>query len=188
MQILCAQNNSAQNKIRSASFVKGSQVKLQYLIKVVKVVVKNKVSNNDTEACLSDNVCFALYTAGNALMRAYRPLLDQYELTYPQYLVMQALWLQDRASMTQLSRATRLDMGTLTPIVKRLESKLFLQRLADETDERKKVIALTKAGFALQADALAQKSTLLEKVSMTEHDIESLRTLCLTLTAELNQK
>ncbi|QQX82574.1 MarR family transcriptional regulator [Shewanella sp. KX20019] len=121
-------------------------------------------------------------------MRAYRPLLDQYELTYAQYLVMQALWLQDRASMTQLSQATRLDMGTLTPIVKRLESKFFLQRLPDETDERKKVIALTEAGLALQADALSQKQTLLNKVNMTEQEIESLRTLCLTLTSELNQK
>ena len=147
-----------------------------------------KVSTNDSPACLSDNVCYALYTAGNALMRAYRPLLDQYELTYPQYLVMQALWLKDRASMTQLSQATRLDMGTLTPIVKRLESKLFLQRLPDETDERKKVIALTSTGLALQADALSQKQTLLDKVSMTEQEIESLRVLCLNLTTQLNQK
>nr|WP_283105665.1 MarR family transcriptional regulator [Shewanella kaireitica] len=129
-----------------------------------------------------------MYTAGNALMRAYRPLLDQYELTYPQYLVMQALWLKDRASMTQLSQATRLDMGTLTPIVKRLETKLFLQRLPDETDERKKVIALTNTGLALQADALSQKQTLLEKVSMTEQEVESLRVLCLNLTTQLNQK
>lgn len=121
-------------------------------------------------------------------MRAYRPLLDQYELTYPQYLVMQALWLKDRASMTQLSQATRLDMGTLSPIVKRLEIKLFLQRLPDETDERKKVIALTTTGLSLQADALSQKQTLLEKVSMTEQEIESLRVLCLNLTTQLNQK
>lgn len=121
-------------------------------------------------------------------MRAYRPLLDEYKLTYPQYLVMQALWLQDRTSMTQLSHATRLDMGTLTPIVKRLDNKLLLQRLPDDSDERKKIIALTKAGLNLQTDALAQKQTLLKKVSMTEQEIDSLRTLCLTLTAELNQK
>ena len=146
------------------------------------------MSSSDSEACLSDNVCFALYTASNALMRAYRPLLDQYELTYPQYLVMQALRLQDRASMTQLSQATRLDMGTSTPIVKRLETKQFLQRRADETDERKKVIALTDTGQALRVDALAQKQTLLDKVSMTEDEVESLRTLCLSLTNQLNQK
>ena len=101
---------------------------------------------------------------------------------------MQALRLQDRASMTQLSQATRLDMGTSTPIVKRLETKQFLQRRADETDERKKVIALTDTGQALRVDALAQKQTLLDKVSMTEDEVESLRTLCLSLTNQLNQK
>ncbi|MCG9732214.1 MarR family transcriptional regulator [Shewanella sp. Isolate13] len=148
----------------------------------------NNDSSNTCGANLSDNVCFALYTAANALMRAYRPLLERYELTYPQYLVMQSLWLQDRVSLTQVSQSTRLDMGTLTPIVKRLEVKGFLQRLADETDERKKVIALTDTGYALKIEALALKQTLLEKVNMTDEQVESLRTLCLSLTHELTQK
>ena len=121
-------------------------------------------------------------------MRAYRPLLERYELTYPQYLVMQALWLQDRVSLTQVSQSTRLDMGTLTPIVKRLEAKGFLQRLADETDERKKVIALTVTGLELQVEALALKQTLLDKVDMQPEAIEQLRLLCLNLTHELTQK
>ncbi len=144
--------------------------------------------NSQANASLSDNVCFALYTAANALMRAYRPLLERYELTYPQYLVMQALWLQDRVSLTQVSQSTRLDMGTLTPIVKRLEAKGFLQRLADETDERKKVIALTVTGLELQVEALALKQTLLDKVDMQPEAIEQLRLLCLNLTHELTQK
>ncbi|GIU44345.1 MarR family transcriptional regulator [Shewanella sairae] len=144
--------------------------------------------NSQANASLSDNVCFALYTAANALMRAYRPLLERYELTYPQYLVMQALWLQDRVSLTQVSQSTRLDMGTLTPIVKRLEAKGFLQRLADETDERKKVIALTVTGLELQVEALALKQTLLDKVDMQPEAVEQLRQLCLNLTHELTQK
>ena len=121
-------------------------------------------------------------------MRAYRPLLERYELTYPQYLVMQALWLNDRVNLTQVSQSTRLDMGTLTPIVKRLESKGFLQRLADETDERKKVIALTLAGGDLKVEAQALKQTLLDKVDMTAQEVEQLRSLCLSLTQELTQK
>ncbi|MDB2385752.1 MarR family transcriptional regulator [Shewanella sp.] len=146
------------------------------------------MDQHDQQNGLSDNVCFALYTAGNALMRAYRSLLEQHELTYPQYLVMQALWLKDRSSITQLSQATRLDLGTLSPIIKRLDSKQFLQRLPDETDERKKVIALTDTGRNLQKEALSQKKTLLDQVSMTSAELESLRTLCLTLTQQLNQK
>ncbi|MEZ9595324.1 MarR family winged helix-turn-helix transcriptional regulator [Shewanella sp. 10N.261.52.F9] len=150
-------------------------------------MTENDVTRS-SNASLSDNVCFALYTATNALMRAYRPLLERYELTYPQYLVMQALWLSDRVNLTQVSQSTRLDMGTLTPIVKRLESKGFLQRLADETDERKKVIALTLAGVDLKVEAQALKQTLLDKVDMTAQEVEQLRGLCLSLTQELTQK
>ncbi len=137
---------------------------------------------------LSDNVCFALYTAGNALVRAYRPLLEQCDLTYPQYLVMQALWLNDGASLTDLSRETRLDLGTLTPIVKRLEAKSLLVRRIDSQDERKKIIQVTPSGIALKQDALSLKQVLLNKVSISEQEIDSLRDLCLTLIDDLNQK
>ncbi|WP_256871082.1 MarR family winged helix-turn-helix transcriptional regulator [Shewanella sp. Scap07] len=136
---------------------------------------------------LSDNVCFALYTAANALVRAYRPLLQQCDLTYPQYLVMQALWLQDGASLTDLSRATKLDLGTLTPIVKRLESKQLLARHVDEHDERKKLIVITAKGAELKQQALALKQVLLSKVSVSEAKLDELRDLCLVLTEDLNR-
>ena len=70
------------------------------------------------------------------LVRAYRPLLEAYEQSF-QYLVMQTLWRQNGCSQTQLSAATKLDMGTLTPIVKRLEVKGLITRLACVEDERK---------------------------------------------------
>nr|WP_229814749.1 MarR family transcriptional regulator [Shewanella hanedai] len=147
-----------------------------------------QVDNNDNTQSLSDNVCFALYTAGNALVRAYRPLLEQCDLTYPQYLVMQALWLNDNASLTDLSKETRLDLGTLTPIVKRLETKNLLIRRVDSKDERKKIIKVTPSGIALKQEALSLKQVLLAKVSITEQQIDSLRNLCLTLTDDLNRK
>ncbi|MXR68352.1 MarR family transcriptional regulator [Shewanella sp. JBTF-M18] len=144
-------------------------------------------SHQDGE-CLSDNVCFALYTAANALVRAYRPLLQECDLTYPQYLAMQALWLKDNASLTDLSLATRLDLGTLTPIVKRLEAKGLVVRHVDSRDERKKVIQVTPAGEGLKQDALALKQQLLEKVSVSDAELEQLRQICLTLTQDLNLK
>jgi DNA-binding MarR family transcriptional regulator len=158
---------------------------------VQKSSIQNKttqVDNNDNTQSLSDNVCFALYTAGNALVRAYRPLLEQCDLTYPQYLVMQALWLNDNASLTDLSKETRLDLGTLTPIVKRLETKNLLIRRVDSKDERKKIIKVTPSGIALKQEALSLKQVLLAKVSITEQQIDSLRNLCLTLTDDLNRK
>ncbi|ASJ96263.1 MarR family transcriptional regulator [Shewanella marisflavi] len=136
--------------------------------------------------CLSDNVCFALYTAANALVRAYRPLLQECDLTYPQYLAMQALWLKDNASLTDLSLATRLDLGTLTPIVKRLEVKGLVVRHVDRRDERKKVIQVTQAGEALKQDALALKQQLLAKVTASDEQLEQLRLICLNLTQDLN--
>ncbi|MCG9755952.1 MarR family transcriptional regulator [Shewanella insulae] len=144
-------------------------------------------SQQDGE-CLSDNVCFALYTAANALVRAYRPLLQECDLTYPQYLAMQALWLKDNASLTDLSLATRLDLGTLTPIVKRLEAKGLVVRHVDSRDERKKVIQVTPAGEGLKQDALALKQQLLDKVSVSDAELEQLRQICLTLTQDLNLK
>ncbi|NRB24789.1 MarR family transcriptional regulator [Shewanella sp.] len=145
-------------------------------------------SDQQASSCLSDNVCFALYTAGNALVRAYRPLLDECGLTYPQYLVMQALWLNDGVSLTQVSQATRLDLGSLTPIVKRLEAKDLLNRGIDAEDERKKIIRITPEGLALKQEALALKQVLLDRVSLCESEIESLRKMCMTLTQDLNSK
>ena len=92
---------------------------------------------------LSDNVCFTLYSATNALIRAFRPLLEAYDLTYPQYIVMHSLWYRNQVSLKELSFDTHLDSGTLTPIVKRLEAKGLLTRQVSSEDERKKVISFT---------------------------------------------
>ncbi|MCQ1058973.1 MarR family winged helix-turn-helix transcriptional regulator [Photobacterium sp. DNB23_23_1] len=135
---------------------------------------------------LSDNVCFALYTASNALVRAYRPLLDEFDLTYPQYIVMQALWYNDGVSLKEVSISTQLDSGTLTPIVKRLEAKALLTRKVSAEDERKKVISLTREGLALRDKAKDLKAQLEAKSSMKAEDVELLRKLCLELANNLS--
>ncbi|PSW13209.1 MarR family transcriptional regulator [Photobacterium rosenbergii] len=134
---------------------------------------------------LSDNVCFALYTASNALVRAYRPLLDEFDLTYPQYIVMQSLWYNDGVSLKEVSNDTQLDSGTLTPIVKRLEAKALLTRKVSVEDERKKVISLTDKGRLLRDKAKDLKAQLEAKSSMQREDVETLRKLCLELAEKL---
>ena len=99
---------------------------------------------------LKKQVCFALYSASNAVMRAYRPLLDKLDLTYTQYLVMLSLWARDEVSLKEIGQETGLDAGTLTPIVKRLESKGWLTRTVSSEDERQKCIRLTEAGRELR--------------------------------------
>src|SRR5512138_1029058 len=102
---------------------------------------------------LDNQVCHSLYSAANAVVRAYRPLLEPLGLTYPQYLVMLCLWEQDGVSIVHLSRRTRLDSGTLTPLLKRLEAKGLLVRAQAPDDERQKVIGLTPAGRKLRRAA-----------------------------------
>jgi MarR family transcriptional regulator, organic hydroperoxide resistance regulator len=100
---------------------------------------------------LSEQPCFALYAASNTLTRAYRSLLDPLDLTYPQFVVMMALWEEDGVSITQLAACTRLGLPTMTPLLKRLEEKKLLRREASGVDDRQKVIVLTQEGKALAA-------------------------------------
>lgn len=102
---------------------------------------------------LENQICLSLYSATNALLRAYRPLLEPLGLTYPQYLVMLALWEQDARSVTDICRMARLDTGTVTPLLKRLEVKRLLVRGRSSEDERRRVITLTTAGKELQEQA-----------------------------------
>ncbi|MCO7205393.1 MarR family transcriptional regulator [Pseudoalteromonas sp. B5MOD-1] len=140
------------------------------------------MSNN-----LSDNVCFTLYSATNALIRAFRPILEAYDLTYPQYIVMHSLWYNNQVSLKALSHDTHLDSGTLTPIVKRLESKGLLTRQVSSEDERKKVISLTEQGMQLKVDAEELTAKLMARSNMSLERIELLRELTLELHTDLTK-
>src|SRR3712207_920674 len=95
---------------------------------------------------LDNQLCFALYSASLAMTKLYKPLLDELGLTYPQYLAMLALWEQDGLSVSQLGERLRLDSGTLTPLLKRLEAMDLVARLRSVEDERRVHITLTAAG------------------------------------------
>jgi len=113
---------------------------------------------------LENQICLSLYSATNALTRAYRPFLEPLGLTYSQYLVMLALWETDALSVTDICARTRLDTGTVTPLLKRLAAKGLVERGRSELDERRRVITLTKAGAALQkaADAVPKQMACLD--------------------------
>jgi hypothetical protein len=97
---------------------------------------------------LDNQLCFALYSASLAMTKLYKPLLDELGLTYPQYLAMLALWQDDGLSVSQLGERLRLDSGTLTPLLKRLEVRGARGRLRAVDDERRVHISLTTAGRA----------------------------------------
>lgn len=104
---------------------------------------------------LDRQLCFALYSASLAMTKFYKPLLDPLGLTYPQYLVMLVLWEGDGIGVGQLGERLRLDSGTLTPLLKRLEAAGLVERRRDAGDERRVGVALTPAGHALKARAMA---------------------------------
>jgi len=98
---------------------------------------------------VEDLLCFSLYSAGLAFNRVYKPLLDELGLTYPQYLVMMALWAEDNLTVGGLGRQLFLESNTLTPLLKRLETSGYIARVRGEEDERVVHIRLTAKGRAL---------------------------------------
>ncbi|MGW0792723.1 MarR family winged helix-turn-helix transcriptional regulator [Streptomyces sp. NPDC002911] len=99
---------------------------------------------------LDDQFCFTLYAASRAVTNAYRPLLDEVGLTYPQYLVMLVLWQRDPVTVKELIAALHLDYGTVTPLVKRLESHGLLSRQRRGDDERVVDVTLTREGALMR--------------------------------------
>jgi DNA-binding MarR family transcriptional regulator len=106
------------------------------------------------EALLLDNqLCFAMYSASLAMTKAYKKILAPLEITYPQYLVMLVLWERDEVTVSELGSRLFLDSGTLTPLLKRMESMGLLHRKRDAADERRVVVSLSDAGRALRQQA-----------------------------------
>ena len=107
----------------------------------------------DSWLALDKQLCFALYSASLAMTKVYKPLLAPLGLTYPQYLVMLALWEDDAQTVSALGDKLALDSGTLTPLLKRLEAQGQLSRERDAADERRVIVRLTHAGRKLKIAA-----------------------------------
>jgi DNA-binding MarR family transcriptional regulator len=108
---------------------------------------------HEASLLLNDQLCFALYSASLAMSKAYRPLLSPLGLTYPQYVVMLALWECDGLSIGELGARVALDSGTLTPLLKRVQALGYIERTRSAADERQVLITLTRRGAELQARA-----------------------------------
>lgn len=104
----------------------------------------------DSMLRLDNQICFALYSASLAMTKVYKPLLEAIGLTYPQYLVMLVLWEQDGVMVSEIGERLRLDSGTLTPLLKRLEASGLLSRRRAVEDERRVHVSLTPAGRLLK--------------------------------------
>ena len=147
----------------------------------------NKQSEQPSPLDLDRQICHSLYSATNALVRAYRPLLQQLDLTYPQYLVMMSLWQRDQVSISHLVKHTRLDAGTLTPLLRRLQKKGLIDIQVAESDERRRIITVTKQGRSLKKSAEKIPGQISCNVDMPPEDALQLKALCETLVSKLSK-
>jgi MarR family transcriptional regulator, organic hydroperoxide resistance regulator len=123
---------------------------------------------------LDNQLCFALYSTSLAMTRVYKPLLDEIGLTYPQYLAMLVLWEKDGLMVSELGERLYLDSGTLTPLLKRLETSGLIARIRAVEDERRVHLTLTAAGRKLKIKAAKIPGCIL---SATQCSIPELMTL-----------
>ena len=123
---------------------------------------------------LESQLCFSLYATTIAINRAYKPLLDSLGMTYPQYLVLSALWEEDGRTITAIADRLALDPSMITPLVKRLEAAGFVGRQRNPADERQVQVRLTAKGKAMRAETKCLSDTLLERSGMTADQIIAL--------------
>ena len=136
-------------------------------------------------ACMTDSpapanpldqyLCFSVYAAGLAFNRVYKPLLDRFGITYPQYLALVALSAKDDHTVSELGDKLFLESNTLTPLIKRLETAGFVSRMRDKQDERVVRVSLTDAGRSLTQEAMqCLPPAVLDATGMTVAELEDL--------------
>ncbi len=133
------------------------------------------MSREDELLKLDNQLCFALYAASRAVTQTYRPLLDELELTYPQYLVMLVLWERDGLTVNEIGDLLKLDSGTLTPLLKKMEGRGLLNRSRDKDDERRVIISLLPEGRKLKRKASKIPEMLLCRSGLSREDFSELK-------------
>ena len=136
---------------------------------------------------LDVQICFPLYAATRAVTRTYAQLLDEVGLTYPQYLTMLALWgAEQPITVGELGARLRLDSGTLTPLLKRLEAAGHVVRRRDSTDERRVLLEVSDEGWELRDRVTHVPGALVQALSMNSTDATELRRLLKQLLENLD--
>lgn len=126
---------------------------------------------------LKNQLCFPLYAVSNMITRRYKPLLDQLDLTYTQYIVMMVLWEEEKVNEKYLCGALCLKSNTMAPLLKKLEAKGYIAKARDENDERNIVISLTESGRTLKDKALCVPEGMAKVFSLTPEEASTLYTI-----------
>ena len=137
---------------------------------------------------LRNQICFPLYACSKEIIKRYKPFLDALDLTYTQYITMMVLWEYKEMNVKELGNFLFLDSGTLTPLLKKLESKNYIQRQRMEKDERSVLIKITEEGEKLKEQALSVPAKMATCVSLDPQDAQMLYTLLHKVLAAFQQE
>lgn len=124
---------------------------------------------------LKNQICHRLYIATNGITRLYRPLLESLDLTYPQYILMMALWELEKSAILEIQKVTNIDSGSLTQILSKVRDKGYIKISPSEEDKRKKIVSLTEKGLKLKDKAVEIPKEITCQVSNL--DMEDYKTL-----------
>ncbi len=122
-------------------------------------------TNDYEQLKLSNQLCFPFYAASMLITRYYQPLLDEIDLTYPQYIVLMVLWEKDEVPVSAISTELLLNTNTLTPLLKRMEGSDLIKRTRSRTDERQVLISLTEKGLKLKEQAAFIPQKMMENIN-----------------------
>ena len=143
---------------------------------------------NDEILKLENQLCFPLYVAAKEVINQYKPFLADIDLTYTQYIAMMVLWTNKAISVKDLGISLHLDSGTLTPLLKRLESKGYVNRTRSEEDERVVVIHITKEGELLKERAVEIPEKIVNCLQLSSEDAKLLYKLLYKLIGSIDCK
>lgn len=139
--------------------------------------VGETMANEFDHLKLENQFCFLLYATSRELTKQYKPLLNELDVTYPQYLVLLLLWEHKQLNVKKLGEQLYLDSGTLTPMLKRMEQRDLIKRKRSAEDERSVTIQLTDKGQALQTKASSIPFRIAELIGNNKDDIETLKSI-----------
>lgn len=135
------------------------------------------MENNFDALKIENQLCFPLYACAKGVVKKYKPYLDKLDLTYTQYITMMIMWDKKQINVKHLGECLYLDSGTLTPLLKKLEAKGYIQRARSTKDERNLIISITEKGEALKREAVSIPETLSACVNLTAEEAVQLYTL-----------
>lgn len=136
---------------------------------------------------LDRQLCFPLYACSREIIKLYKPFLDKINLTYTQYLIMMVLWESNKISVKELGKKLYLDSGTLTPVLKKMESKGLISRKRSTKDERVMIIIITNEGLKLKEKALEIPGNVFCETNLERDEAISLKTSLNNLLTKLDK-